>query len=378
MNRTEPVIRLLSELVAIPSVNPMGRRVSGSRHEEREIAEYIAGVLGKNRIDAQFQEVLPNRPNVVGFVDRKKTKTVLLEAHMDTVDGEAKDFQPEIRDGKVYGRGACDTKASIAAFLHAVIGQIGSSGSLQYNVVLLFTMDEEHTFSGANHAAAAGLKADFGIAGEPTDLRIIHAHKGVTRFRIQTRGKSAHSAYPGEGINAIYRMQSVLQRLERHHHDISVRITHPILGAASLSVGRITGGQAVNVVPEFCQIEVDRRSLPHESTESIMSEIRGLVQDLPGVEIEEPYLSVGGMEVGEDSTIVRLLGDSIRRITGSVHVETASYATNAGVYNRADIPTVVFGPGGISQAHTESEYVEIDQVHAAVEILTDFLTRETL
>jgi len=373
----EPVIQLLSELIAIPSVNPMGRNVSGSRYEEKEIAEFIAGVLRKNKIDVQIQEVGQNRPNVIGYVDKKKRQTLLLEAHMDTVDGEEKDFQPVVRDGNVYGRGACDTKASIAAFLQSVIDVIHSADNLQYNILLLFSMDEEYTFSGANFAATAGLKADFGIAGEPTSLKIIHTHKGVTRFKINARGNAAHSAYPREGVNAIYAMWPVLQRLEEFNQKLEERARHPLLGTASLSVGRITGGVAVNVVPHLCQIEIDRRSLPHESREEIISEIQNLIGDLPAVKLEEPYLSVDGMDVPEESLIIRFLRGSIERYKGSAEVDGASYATNAGVYNRFKIPTVVFGPGDIAQAHTASEYISVNQVHGAISILTDFLTRDS-
>ncbi len=356
----------------------MGRSVSGSRYEEGETAGFIAEVLKKNRIDVQLQDVHPNRPNVLGLIDRKKKKTLLLESHMDTVDGNPSQFQPEVRDGKVYGRGACDTKASIAAFLDSVFRLTGSPDRLAYNVLLLFTVDEEHLFTGADHAVATGLKADVGIAGEPTTLNIIRAHKGVTRFKLRTGGKSAHSAYPADGSNAIYGMLPVLLRLQEYHRIISGERTHPQLGGASLSVGRISGGHAVNVVPDLCQIEIDRRTLPGETTDSVMNEIRALLEDLPEVIVEPPYLSVGGMDVPADADFVRHLGRSIKSVRGSVNVATAPYATNAGVYNRHSIPTVVFGPGNISQAHTDSEYVEIDQVQGAVAILTDVLTREGL
>ena len=372
----EPVVRLLADLVAIPSVNPMGRARSGSAYSEQSLAEFIAALLKKHSVDSELQQVGPNRPNVIGYIDAKASQTLLLEAHLDTVhaDGMTIDpFSPLIRDDKLFGRGSCDAKSSIAAFLQAVVNVVQSHRQLEYNTLLLFVSDEEYRFTGAMHAARNGLKADVGIAGEPTQLRVVRAHKGVTRWRIVTKGLAAHSAYPDRGKNAIYAMSKVIKKLEEYAAELPRKKGHPMLGRPTLSVGVIEGGQAVNIVPDRCWIEVDRRTLPGENIEVVLDPVRDLLRDLPDWEFESPYLSVAGMEVAEDSHIVQILARSINDVLGSVTIEAAQYATDAGIYSGVGIPTVVFGPGDIAQAHTDAEFVELQQVRQAVNIIQRLL-----
>lgn len=373
----EPVIQLVSELVAIPSMNPMGRSRDGVEYSERNLAEYVAALLKQHSVDTTLQEVSANRPNVIGYIDANARETVLLEAHLDTVHADhmtIEPFKPAVHDGKLYGRGSCDTKGSMAAFLQAVVNVLKKPKLLRYNVVLLFVSDEEYRFTGADFAAQHGLKADFGIVGEPTQLHIVRAHKGVTRWKVQTRGVAAHSAYPERGNNAIYSMSKIIQILELYAARLRHTKAHPLLGRPTMSIGVIEGGQAVNIVPDRCWIEVDRRSLPGETTESIIQPVRDLLKDFSDSEIEAPYLSVAGMEVAEHAPLVKHLSHSVQHGAGNVSIEAAHYATDAGVYNSMGIPTVVFGPGDIAQAHTDSEYIELDQLHQAVAIIENFLT----
>jgi acetylornithine deacetylase len=373
----DPLVHLLADLVSVPSMNPMGRERSGPHYEEAVIADHVAAVLRGLGADVERQEVSPGRPNIIGRIQRGAPATVLLEAHLDTVPADAmtiEPFTPVVRDGRLYGRGACDTKGSLAAMLFAVSEALKHPVSLRYNVVLAAVADEEFRFTGAREAVSGGLEADFGIAGEPTQLRIVRAHKGVTRWRIVAEGKAAHSAYPDRGTNAIYRMAPALVRLEEYAGMLRSSATHDALGPATLSVGVIEGGEAVNIVPHRCVIDVDRRTLPGEAGGEIHGAIRELLGDLPGIVMEEPYLNVPGMDVPETAPVVSLLGEAIRSVRGTPVIETAPYATDAGIYNRAGIPTVVFGPGDITRAHTADEYIELDQLHQASRILTRLLT----
>jgi len=373
----EPVVALLAELVAIPSMNPMGRALTGREYTEAPLAEFIAALLKKRSVDVQLQEVAPGRPNVMGFVDAGGAQTILLEAHLDTMPAETMvidPFHPVVRDGKLYGRGSCDTKGSCAAFLQAAFNALDTPGRLRYNVLLLFVSDEEYRFGGAEVAARNGLTADFGVVGEPTSLKMVRAHKGVTRWRIITRGIAAHSAYPQSGKNAIYAMAKIVQRLEEYASRVRQQAAHPLLGGPTLNVGIIDGGQAVNVVPDRCRIEVERRTLPGETTEAVLAPIRSLLQDLSDWELEAPYLSVGGMEVAENAPVVQRLARSIKEVAGRVTIEAAHYSTDAAFYNGIGIPTVVFGPGDIAQAHTDAEYIELHQLQQAVEIIERLLT----
>lgn len=372
-----PVESLLADLVAIPSMNPMGRGRTGKEYSEQAIAEYVVAFLQRHSIDAELQEHLPGRPNVMALISSGAQDTLLLEAHLDTVqvDGMTIDpFTPLIRDGKLYGRGSCDTKGSMAAFLWAAVEAAKVPATLKCNILLLFVSDEEYRFSGAQYAARRGIRATHGIAGEPTQLRIVRAHKGVTRWKIVTHGVAAHSAYPERGRNAIYAMAKVNNRLEDYARKLYASSPHPLLGSPSLSVGVIEGGQAVNVVPDRCWIEIDRRTLPHETTESVITPVKSVLEGLPDWEVKDPHLSVSGMEVAESAPIVQSLAGSIRDACGHAVIEGAHYATDAGIYNTVGIPTVVFGPGDIAQAHTESEHIELKQLHQAVEIIRRFLT----
>ena len=372
-----PATSLLADLVAIPSMNPMGRGRTGPEYSEQSLAEVICSFMRKNAIDAELQPGIPGHPNVIGRISVGAPQTILLEAHLDTVHADSmtvKPFDPVVRDGKLYGRGSCDTKGSIAAFLQAVTNAVKKAGRLRYNVVLLFVSDEEYRFTGAQHAVKKGLQADFGIVGEPTQLRIVRAHKGVTRWKIVTKGIAAHSAYPERGRNAIYSMSRIVSRLETHAAELNSVTPHPVLGSPTLSVGVIEGGQAVNIVPDRCWIEIDRRTLPNETTQTVIEPVRSLLQDLPDWEIKEPHLSVSGMEVSATAPVVQALSGVMKEVLGDVVVEGAQYATDAGIYNAVGIPTVVFGPGDIAQAHTASEYISLEQLDDAVTIIERLLT----
>jgi acetylornithine deacetylase len=188
-------------------------------------------------------------------------------------------------------------------------------------------------------------------------------------LKIRTKGLAAHSAYPERGKNAIYRMAPVVERLERLAKELSNHKPNPLLGPPSLSVGVIEGGQAVNTVPDECWIDVDRRSIPGETTESILESIKASLNGLTGAQMDPPYLSVAGMDVRQDLPIVKLLSQSVKEVTGSVQIEAAPYATDAGIYNSIGIPTVVFGPGNIAEAHTHAEFIELKQLEQSVLIL---------
>ncbi len=169
-------------------------------------------------------------------------------------------------------------------------------------------------------------------------------------------------------------MSRIVNRLESHAAALSAGTPHRVLGSPSLSVGVIEGGQAVNVVPDRCWIEIDRRTLPNETMESVIEPVRTLLQDLPDWEMKDPHLSVAGMEVSEDAPVVQVLAEAAKHVLGGVVVEGAQYATDAGIYNAVGVPTVVFGPGDIAEAHTDSEFIALEQLHQAVAIIERMLT----
>ena len=374
---TEPSIKLLSDLVAIPSVNPMGREPSPGERFEEELSRYLFDYLRKRGLDVRMEEVSPGRSNLLALVDVGAEETVLLEAHMDTVGVEnmtIDPFTPLIREGRMYGRGSCDTKGSLAAFVSAVCSLIERNRTFLRNVLLAAVVDEEYGFTGAKHVVKSGLRADFGIAGEPTRLRTVRAHKGVIRWNITARGRAAHSAYPDRGHNAIYSMARLISRLEEYAGTLGEGAGHPLLGTPTISVGVVQGGDAVNIVPDLCRIQVDRRTVPGETRESILRPLQDMVSGMEGVILEEPFLDVPGMEVSGESPAVIHLEEAVRKVTGESATEAAHYATDAGIYSGAGIPTVVFGPGDIAQAHTDAEYLDLEEFHRAVRIIQALLS----
>ena len=281
---------LLEDLIAIPSVNPMGRDVSGSEFFETRVTAYLVEYL--KRLDVPFEQVdiAPGRSNVIARLDSPTdSRTVLLDAHQDTVpvDGMTiAPFEPVERDGRLYGRGSCDVKGGLAAMLWAFTRLARERPSEMSNVVLSLTCDEEATSLGINHLTESWSddsrsyqlcpqRPDVAIVAEPTQLDIVVAHRGATRWKLHTQGRACHSSRPNEGINAIYRMAQVVQHLEEYAAWLpDSRPAHPLCGPATLSVGRIEGGSSVNVVPDFCVIEIDRRVIPGEDNFAAAASMR--------------------------------------------------------------------------------------------------------
>jgi succinyl-diaminopimelate desuccinylase len=371
-------IRLLSDLVRIPSVNP---HISGGAGEGG-LARFLTAHLRGLGLAPLVIEVAPGRPNVLATAPGKPGgRHLLFEAHMDTVSpshGQVEPFVPRLEGSRLYGRGACDTKGSMAAMLMALATVIPSANRAA-TVSVAFTMGEELGHEGARHLAASGFRADGAIVGEPTGLDVVVAHKGVARWRMTTVGRSAHSANPEVGINAIGMMARLIRALDERLVPELTQRRHPLLGPPTLSIGRIAGGTEVNVVPDRCTIEVDRRMLPGETWGSVKGELERLLAGLDGegaslqVTIEEPYQETEGMEVAAESWIVRTAEEAVRRIDGRHPVRGVPYCTDASSIAAAGIPCMVLGPGHIEQAHTSAEYVEIQQVVKAAAIYRELM-----
>jgi len=359
-------VELLQTLVRIPSVNP-SLPSDPAPTGEGELAQRLAGYLQQRGFEVALQEALPGRPNVVASRKSPGGRCVGLTAHLDTVPVAGMTIPPfdaALRDGCVWGRGSADTKASLAAMLAAVEIELHERPDSLPSLLLLFTCDEEAAFSGAECFVAAGLpRLDGLVIGEPTGLRLVTAHKGVYRVEVHTSGVAAHASAPAEGTNAIYRMAPVVSRLEMLAAELDRRPTHPALGRPTLNVGVISGGTAVNSVPDSCRIQVDRRVLPGETSDAITSEIRSALADLPGVTILEPFVSVPGFAIAPDHPWCSAVCQALGQQPG----QTVPYATDASILYNAGIPCVVYGPGEPSAAHTADEHVPVDQVLRAVE-----------
>jgi acetylornithine deacetylase len=368
--------RLLQDLVRIPSVNPMGRSVDGPSYLEGRLADYLVDHFRELGVPCERQSIQPHRDNVLARFDSPGAKqTIVFEAHEDTVPTDGMTIDPfggEIRGGRLYGRGACDVKGGMAAMLAAFGRLVRERPRGAPNVVLACTIDEEHTFLGVQRLVN-GLKADGAVVAEPTMLKIVHAHKGVVRWHATTPGRSCHSSRPEQGINAIYRMAVLLRATERYATHLRHSVSDPMLGAPSLSVGRIEGGLSVNTVPDFCRIEIDRRLIPGEDPLRAVADCESFLRRQTDVDVpftfSEPWLHCPALPSQQNSDVARRLGVAAKSVIGGSDFEAVPYGTDASSLAEAGIPSVVFGPGDISQAHTADEWIELDQVNQAAEIL---------
>lgn len=374
----QEIIGLLSDLVRIPSVNP---RMGGGAGEEA-IARFLAERLRALGLIPTVTEVHPGRPNVlVTLPGRSAGPHLLFEAHTDTVSpshGQSDPFSPRLEGDRLYGRGSCDTKASVAAMFLALQHILPSQGR-ERRISLAFTMGEEMGHEGVEHLLESGFRADAAVIGEPTGLDVVTAHKGVQRFKLVATGRAAHSSNPQEGVNAIVKMAAVVRAVHDRLAPQLSRRTHPLLGAPTVSVGRIEGGLQVNVVPDRCSIDLDRRTLPGETWAQVRDEIQALISACQvedpelRVIIEEPYISLGSLETPTDAPIVRTAQEAVRRIAGQRPLRGVAFGTDAAGLSAAGVPCVVLGPGSIEQAHTSQEYVEIQQVVKAAAIYREIM-----
>lgn len=368
---------LLRDLVALPSVNPAFVPAGDPTAGEARVADFLAALGARAGLDVEFQDVRPGRRNVLLRLTPpgRPRRRILLTPHLDTVGvigGNPRAFTPEIRGGRLYGRGACDTKGSVAAMLTALFA-LAQSGPRPAGTEIVFAglVDEESLQLGSRALVQSGLRADLAIVGEPTRLQVVTAHKGDLWVTLETRGRAAHGAMPELGRNAVREMARVVEALEGGYAAALRRKSHPLLGRPTISVGVIRGGTQANVVPDRCVLEADRRTLPGETHAGVLREIRAFLAarglrvklaDLKGV--PEPAL-----ETDPTLPLVRQFMAAAK----SPEPRGVHYFCDAAVLAQGGTPAVVFGPGDIAQAHTAEEWITLAQLDRAADILRRFL-----
>lgn len=371
--------RTLAELVRIHSVNPAYDNGPG----ECALASYARDFFAARGIEVWEEEVWPHRPNVIARLPGQNPgRRVILEAHMDTaslVGMSISPLEPRIENGLLFGRGSCDTKGGLAAMMHAVASVHEEGHSPLCEVWLAMVVDEEFSFRGVAKLCE-GLQADAALVAEPTNLRAVIASKGVLRWRIRVRGKAAHSSKPHLGVNAIGHMARVILALEEDHARLS-SAPHPLLGPATSNVGLIHGGTQVNFVPDECVIEIDRRLLPGESVAKTLAHYEALLSKLgqssPGlsVEMEPPMLSDEALETPADSAPARLACTLLGEMGLNAEPCGVPFGSDASKLSRQGVPSLIFGPGSIDQAHAAVEFVDLAEVELASRFYRDFILR---
>ncbi len=369
-----PVLQTLADLVRINSVNSSYDGGPG----EGEVAAYVRRFFEQRGIETWEQEVFPGRPNVLARLPGlDSSRRIVLEAHTDTVSVKGMTippFEPVIREGRMYGRGSCDTKAGLATMMHAMASLKEEGITPPCEVVLAAAVDEEYSYRGVVRLCE-GLKADAAIVAEPTELRAVIATKGVLRCRLVVHGRSAHSSKPHLGVNAITHMARVIAAIEADNERMAA-VQHPLVGCGTCNVGVITGGVQVNFVPDRCAIEIDRRLLPGEKASDAVAHYRQLLQGLEGItgDVEEPLLLVDeALDTPAEAAVVQTALQVLRDLGLNAEPCGVPFGCDASKLARAGIPSIVFGPGSIDRAHTADEYIEIDQVEQALEFQRRFL-----
>jgi acetylornithine deacetylase/succinyl-diaminopimelate desuccinylase family protein len=373
------VVETLAGLVRINSVNPAYPRGC----PETEIQAFVLDFFRSHGIAVREQEVAPGRSNIIACIPgRHPRRRIVFEAHSDTAGIEAMTippFLPEVRDGLLYGRGACDTKGGLAAMMHALVEVKRSGVPPPCDVWVVAAADEEFACTGVLRLRE-GLTAGAAVVSEPTDLRLTLASNGCLRWRITVRGKAAHSSKPHLGVNAITAMVHVVAALEADRPALS-SIRHPLVGSPTLNIGTIRGGTQVNAVPDCCSIEIDRRLIPGESHDLVLAHYRGVMdrvrRERAGLEVavEPPLLEDYAFETPPQSAIAQLTAQVLREEGLPAEPIGVPFSCDASKLAQAGIPSIVLGPGSIDRAHAEVEYVELDQVEAAMLVYRGLMQR---
>jgi acetylornithine deacetylase len=374
---TDPVLALLRDLVAIDSVNPS--LVPGAAGES-QIAEAIARHLRAIGLDVHQQDAAPGRPNVIGVLEGvERGRSIMLCGHTDTVGiaGMAAPFDPVIRDGRLYGRGAQDMKAGVAAMIDAA-RLARERGFRKGRIVIAAVADEEYASIGAD-ALVREWTADAAIVTEPTDLAIGVCHKGFAWATIETRGRAAHGSRPRDGRDAILRMGRVLSRLEQLDRELQAGPGHPLLGTGSLHASIIDGGHELSSYPDRCRLQLERRTIPGENVETFAHEmnaiLRALSDDDPELEASvDVMFSRPPYEVSPVHDLPRALASAAASAGAPTSTVGMSFWTDAAILGSAGIPSVLFGPGGAG-LHSIEEYVTLSDVMACRNTLTEFVLK---
>jgi acetylornithine deacetylase/succinyl-diaminopimelate desuccinylase family protein len=366
---------LLRDLVALPSVNPAFLPAGDPRAGEWRVADFLASLAAKAGLPIEFQTVFEGNPPRSNLIFRlqpasKPRRRIILAPHLDTVSAEK--FEPRVQNGKLFGRGACDTKGSVAAMFGALLN-LAATGQRPAETEILFVglMDEENGQEGSRTFAKSNIKGDLAIIGEPTELKVVTAHKGDLWLKLVTKGRAAHGSRPDLGVNAVHQMARVIDLLETKYQKLLQKRRHPLLGHPTINVGAVRGGTQPNIVPDRCEIDIDRRTIPGENDRAVQREIIDFIQKA-GLKVElinSKAKVCMALETDPSNKLVQQL----MRITRQSAPVGVDYFSDAAVIASGGTPSVVFGPGNIAQAHTIDEWISIRALERATDLLTRFL-----
>ena len=362
-------LELARRLLAFDTINPPG--------SEAAPAQFLGGLLSGAGCQTRYFEFSPGRSTLVATLEGSGGRPIGFTGHLDTVPlgsaGWTHDpFAGVVDDGRLYGRGASDMKAAVAAMVIATLRHAGT-GSRGGGIVLIITAGEETSCEGARHLAGAiDLRGMVGalVVGEPTSNQPVIAHKGCVRYRIAARGVSAHGSMPDQGVNAIHRIAEVVQRLRSFDFRTG---PHPLLGAPTLNIGTIAGGSGINLVADAAEIGVDVRLIPGQQEESLRARLQAELGTEVRIERLEQAESVETDPA--DPWIRQVRGIAERYLGPGLTPGGVPYFTDASVLTPAlgNPPTVILGPGEAAMAHKTDEYCLVSRLDESVAIYSDLI-----
>ena len=373
-------LHLLHEAIAIPSVNPShgdAPELSG----ELRMAKWFQHQLEERSLNVELKDIMgPERPAVIGQNEvSNPTRSLMIEVHLDTVGTSGMTVDPfagTVREGKIYGRGACDMKGSTCAMLAALTTErIETLTQRGIKLLLVGAPDEETGLSGSRILAKEGLRADDAVILEPTRCQPVIAHKGAFWYELTLQGLAGHGSQPEKGVSTHEALATLLPELYRIHHQEADAHVHPLLGTSTLNIGRIEGGKTFNVIPDHTRLELDRRVVAGEDPARFAHRISGLLDRMT----RDGHLTGGTLRlVGEtppfethpESSLIQALQVAVGENSS---LQGTSWVSDASMFSQVCENTVVFGPGDIAQAHTVDEFIELEQLDKGVEIFGRFL-----
>jgi acetylornithine deacetylase len=368
---------LAAALVAFDSRNPS--LVPGAPGEH-QVAFFLADLLSSWGFGVEIQEVVTGRFNVIARAGRSEpdSRSLMLNGHLDVVgvDGMTHlPFAPHVSGGKLFGRGSCDMKGGIAAMCVAArqAVELGVAGE----IIITLVIDEEYESLGTRHMIASGVRADAVIITEPTRLALCPAHRGFVWARIDVHGRAAHGSRYDLGVDAITHAASIVAELDRVQRETFQQKSHPLLGRGSLHASLISGGTGLSTYPDYCKLEMERRTLPGETERTFMDEISAATATVRETHSDlnvdvSITTSQAASDVSPDAPIMIAMLEAVDREDLPSRVEGLSAWTDAALFNEAGMPAICFGPGDIALAHSATEYVPLDELDAATRVLTRF------
>ena len=373
------IIETLKKLININTINPPGN--------ERTLAEYIKSLLDEIGIYSKVHLLEKNRANVIGVLGNNDNGPILvLNGHLDTVPvtgmWDCDPFGGEVIGSKLYGLGSVDMKGAIAAMIGAVKKIKESQDNLKGMLVLSFVADEEKNNSGTIDFLKRFKKINYTVIGEPTNLNLVISNRGVLRLKIFTHGISGHCSSPESGINAIYKMIGVIEKLRENTHIVDSR-NNNYLSKPSISINMIKGGTAENIIPDICEIVLDRRLTYTEDKNEVEREIVDILENFKkeDKEFKYSYKKIAEMDswkIDEDSKFLKYCKKAyINCFSGNPILKDLGATSEASLFAEKGIETIIFGPGDIKMAHSKNEYVKAEQVLEAARYYY-FLIKEIL